>query len=169
MNQKVTVTSPSEPKLQAILTYLSDKAGETVSRDELLENVWGKYGSDEALNQSISKLRKHLREFNLADAIETLPREGYRLTKSINFHSSNTNNYSEASVTTTIKSTADNENLKRCIENEHLKKENKLLKVALAVVLIGFIFSTTYLIYRVSNQVKIIKHKSDVTNTDTGT
>ena len=47
-----------------------------VTRDEFLETVWDNDGSDEALTQAISRLRKILGDNTL---IETVPRTGYRL------------------------------------------------------------------------------------------
>ncbi len=68
-----------EPKVMQVLVFLSKKAGRTVSRDELIDNVWnGTIVSEDAINRCISRLR---RTFH-ADSgvrIETLPKIGYRL------------------------------------------------------------------------------------------
>lgn len=65
-----------EPRLAALLDTLVGRAGETISREELLDLVWADEGSDEALTQAISRLRQFLGNHEL---IRTLPREGYRL------------------------------------------------------------------------------------------
>ena len=64
-----------------LLVYLAKNAGESVSREQLLEEVWqGAFVSDEVLTSAVRKLRKALGD----DAheprfIQTLPGEGYRL------------------------------------------------------------------------------------------
>ncbi|SDM01969.1 Transcriptional regulatory protein, C terminal [Maricaulis salignorans] len=65
-----------EPRLAGVLDLLVRRAGAPVTRDEFLETVWDEDGSDEALNQAISRLRRLL---GRADLIVTLPRIGYRL------------------------------------------------------------------------------------------
>ena len=65
-----------EPRLAGVLDLLVRRAGAPVTRDEFLETVWDEDGSDETLNQAISRLRRLL---GRADLILTLPRVGYRL------------------------------------------------------------------------------------------
>lgn len=65
-----------EPRLADLLDYLVARRGETVSREELLDAIWRHEGSDEALTQAISRLRRLLGSREL---IRTVPREGYRL------------------------------------------------------------------------------------------
>lgn len=65
-----------EPKLAGVLALLVAQAGAPVTRDALLDAVWGDAGSDEALTQAVSRLRRLLGD---ADAIATLPRVGYQL------------------------------------------------------------------------------------------
>ncbi len=68
-----------EPRLGDLLIRLAG-AGGPVSRETLLDDVWGDEGSDEALTQAISKLRRALgdtaRPYRV---IETAPKYGYRL------------------------------------------------------------------------------------------
>ena len=66
-----------EPRIAGLLDHLSEHAGEIVSRDALLDAVWGDEGSDEALTQAVSKLRQALGN---REIIRTEPRQGYRLT-----------------------------------------------------------------------------------------
>ena len=67
-----------EPRLAGLLSVLAQQAGETISRSDLLELVWDEDGSDEALTQAVSRLRRGLGDKSL---IETVPRIGYRLTQ----------------------------------------------------------------------------------------
>jgi DNA-binding winged helix-turn-helix (wHTH) protein/TolB-like protein len=70
---------PLRPKIHALLAYLVERAGSTVSKQELLDAVWpGLVVTDDSLTQAISELRAALgdREQKL---IRTLPRRGYRL------------------------------------------------------------------------------------------
>lgn len=66
-----------EPRLAGLLSVLVQQAGQTISRSDLLALVWDEDGSDEALTQAISRLRRGLGDKSL---IETVPRIGYRLT-----------------------------------------------------------------------------------------
>jgi DNA-binding winged helix-turn-helix (wHTH) protein/tetratricopeptide (TPR) repeat protein/TolB-like protein len=70
-----------EPKAMQVLTLLAGRAGDVVSKKEILTDVWeGTYVSEEVLPNAIWELRKALRD----DAkrprfIQTLPKRGYRL------------------------------------------------------------------------------------------
>ena len=66
-----------EPRLCGVLALLVQRGSTTITRDEFLETVWDNEGSDEALTQAISRLRKLLGD---PAFIETVPRIGYRLT-----------------------------------------------------------------------------------------
>ena len=69
-----------EPKLVGVLLYLVHRAGQTVSKDEILAAVWPDTVVEEvALARSISELRRLLHD----DArnpryVETIPKLGYR-------------------------------------------------------------------------------------------
>jgi len=65
-----------EPRLAGVLHLLARRGVSPVTRDEFLETVWEEDGSDEALNQAISRLRRLLGDASL---IRTLPRVGYCL------------------------------------------------------------------------------------------
>lgn len=65
-----------EPRLCGVLALLVQRGQNIVTRDEFLDTVWDNNGSDEALTQAISRLRKILGDSSL---IETVPRIGYRL------------------------------------------------------------------------------------------
>lgn len=65
-----------EPRLAGVLHLLARRGISPVTRDEFLETVWEEDGSDEALNQAISRLRRLLGDASL---IRTLPRVGYSL------------------------------------------------------------------------------------------
>ncbi|MEL6567962.1 MAG: winged helix-turn-helix domain-containing protein [Pseudomonadota bacterium] len=70
-----------EPKVMDVLCALADADGETLSRDRLIDLVWGvEFGGDESLSRAISILRKALRQLDPeTDYIETVPKRGYRL------------------------------------------------------------------------------------------
>ena len=69
-----------EPKIMMLLSYLIEHAGEVVSRDQLLNNVWtGSIVSDNAVNWSISQLRKVLDDkSNSPRFIKTISKKGYQ-------------------------------------------------------------------------------------------
>jgi TolB-like protein/DNA-binding winged helix-turn-helix (wHTH) protein len=70
-----------EPKVAEVLVHLAQRAGQVVSRDELLTAVWpGVVVGDDALTQAVIKLRKALGDDAKRPAyIETLAKRGYRL------------------------------------------------------------------------------------------
>jgi Tol biopolymer transport system component/DNA-binding winged helix-turn-helix (wHTH) protein len=69
------------PKAAAVLLRLAESAGRTLSRDELLDEVWrGTCPTPDVLTQAIADLRRCLGDDPHAPHyIETLPRLGYRL------------------------------------------------------------------------------------------
>ncbi len=70
------VTKRVEPKVMDVIRTLAAKPGTVISRTALIETVWNvEFGGDESLTRAISKLRKILGN----DAIETVPKRGYRL------------------------------------------------------------------------------------------
>jgi DNA-binding winged helix-turn-helix (wHTH) protein/TolB-like protein/cytochrome c-type biogenesis protein CcmH/NrfG len=70
-----------EPKVMEVLMALAGRAGQAVSREELLAAVWpGVVVGDEALTQSIIKLRRALGDNPRSPTyIETISKRGYRL------------------------------------------------------------------------------------------
>lgn len=67
------------PKVVETLLALVERAGEVRSKADLLARVWPEGFADETnLAQNVYMLRKALREHGLPDAIETVPRRGYR-------------------------------------------------------------------------------------------
>ncbi len=69
------------PKASEVLLCLAECAGDVVSREYLLEAVWGEgQGSAEALNHAIGEVRRVLGDHHDHPTfIQTLPRRGYRL------------------------------------------------------------------------------------------
>jgi DNA-binding winged helix-turn-helix (wHTH) protein len=66
-----------EPKVVDLLLALARRAGQVVSREELLSQVWpGVVVGDDVLTQGVIKLRKALGE---TEHIQTIPKRGYRL------------------------------------------------------------------------------------------
>lgn len=70
-----------EPKVMVLLLRLRENIGQTLTRNQLINTVWGDgSGSDEALTQAVSKLRRALGESpSQPMLIETVPKQGYRL------------------------------------------------------------------------------------------
>ena len=72
-------TEDLEPRLMRVLAILAETPGEAVTRDALLDAVWGEtVVNEDALTRAVSELRKALGEE--ARAIETIRGRGYRLT-----------------------------------------------------------------------------------------
>jgi len=78
-----------EPRVMDVLVYLAAEPGEVVSKEDLLEAVWGgSYVEEGVLTQAIHGLRKALGD----DArqprfIQTIPKRGYRLVASVSIES----------------------------------------------------------------------------------
>lgn len=74
-------TRQVRPKVMDLLTYLAAHRGEVVSKDQLLDGVWGSESvSESALTRTVTDLRQALDDD--ADAprlLETIPKRGYRL------------------------------------------------------------------------------------------
>ncbi len=70
-----------EPRVALLLHFLIEKAGEPISRDALMDRVWGDVMvGDEALTSAIAKLRKALGEDSQhSETIKTIPKIGYQL------------------------------------------------------------------------------------------
>lgn len=70
-----------EPKVMQVLTYLAAHPGDVLTRDEILNAVWGPQAvSDEPLTRCIKDLRKVLRDSPTdAQYIRTIPKIGYMM------------------------------------------------------------------------------------------
>ncbi|HLJ83348.1 MAG TPA: winged helix-turn-helix domain-containing protein [Candidatus Eremiobacteraceae bacterium] len=70
---------PLAPKVAQTLLALLERAGRVVSKEELLETVWGGAAIEDAnLSQNIYTLRRQFEATAGESLIETLPRRGYR-------------------------------------------------------------------------------------------
>ena len=69
------------PLLIELLILLAERAGQVVTKDEILDHVWsGRFVSESALTRNMTELRHVLGEAAGApQIIETIPRRGYRL------------------------------------------------------------------------------------------
>src|SRR5262245_5022100 len=67
-------------KAVEVLCELVERHGEVVTKNELLDHVWGDaFVEESVLPQNIYYLRKTFKEFQtVADPIQTIPRRGYR-------------------------------------------------------------------------------------------
>ena len=70
-----------EPMVMEVLSVLAENAGEVVTREALIDRVWGVgYGGDERLSRAISLLRKALGDTRgKHEYIQTIPKTGYKL------------------------------------------------------------------------------------------
>ena len=70
-----------EPRIMHVLVCLASRPGKVISRDALLEVVWGKVVvNEEALTQAISQLRRVFEDDARSPRfIQTIPKTGYRL------------------------------------------------------------------------------------------
>jgi DNA-binding winged helix-turn-helix (wHTH) protein len=68
------------PKEMGVLVTLYSHANETISREKILNRVWGPdQGNDLGLTQAISRLRKIFKNQTPLEVIVTVPKVGYRL------------------------------------------------------------------------------------------
>lgn len=74
-----------EPRLMKLLVYLAKNSHTTVSKEMILNDVWGQVDvSDESLSQAISKARHYLGDSaRRSHIIKTIPKVGYRLIASV--------------------------------------------------------------------------------------
>ncbi len=73
---------PADTQQVDVLICLIRAFPAIVSKDELIERVWGgRYVTDAALHKTLSNLRKLLREAHGGELIETRHRRGYQLTQ----------------------------------------------------------------------------------------
>ena len=71
---------PVEPRVMELLVYLSARAGQLVTKRELMDQVWGANVVDQAIQRAVSLLRSALGD-SAQDPriIETVPGQGYRM------------------------------------------------------------------------------------------
>ena len=70
-----------EPKVMDVLCCLACHPDRTLSRDEIITEVWGlRFGGDESLTRAVSQIRKGFRCVGAdASPVETVAKRGYRL------------------------------------------------------------------------------------------
>jgi len=74
-----------QPLLVDFVIYLASHAGQTISRDTLIAEVWNDYpGADQSLTNAVYKMRAALAEVG-ADkrCLQTVPKRGYRLCSAV--------------------------------------------------------------------------------------
>ena len=78
------------PKFMQVLVVLAKANGQVVTREELLDEVWPETVVGEAvLTRAVSELRKAFANHpETGDAIETIPKVGYRLLLPVHMHTS---------------------------------------------------------------------------------
>ena len=79
-------TKSVEPKVMAVLAMLVSRAGQVVTREEILDKVWPtETGGDEGLSRNISVLRNELGDERPYQTIKTIPKKGYRFDAEVEF------------------------------------------------------------------------------------
>jgi DNA-binding winged helix-turn-helix (wHTH) protein len=75
-----TIAVPLRPKSFAVLQYLAQRPGELLTKQVLLDAIWGDVAvSEDVVRLSVGELRKALGDDRLAPRfIETVSRRGYR-------------------------------------------------------------------------------------------
>ncbi|MDH5601022.1 MAG: winged helix-turn-helix domain-containing protein [Gammaproteobacteria bacterium] len=129
-----------EPKAMAVLLYMTEHAGEIITREELEKQVWrGSVVTYEALTVTINKIRAALDDDSRHPRyIETLPKRGYRLIAEVN------------TSETTTPSPVDSGN----------KKNIKLVLAALIafVTLLFFTLLYNFITVQTNNQLTLPEH-----------
>ena len=74
-----------EPKVMQVLACLAEQPNEVVSRQHLLNTVWGRRsGSDEQLTRAVGEIRRAFQDNPVNPAfVATIPKRGYRLIGSV--------------------------------------------------------------------------------------
>jgi len=78
---------PVEPQVFDVLAYLAARGDRVVSKEELLDNVWGdRFVSESALTSRIKSARRAVGDDGQAQrVIATVNRRGYRMTAPVDF------------------------------------------------------------------------------------
>lgn len=77
------VASALEPRIMEVLVALAERAGEVVSAEQLLIEVWrGTFYGDNPVHRAIAQLRRHLGD---PSCIATIRKRGYRLVAPVAF------------------------------------------------------------------------------------
>lgn len=76
-----------EPKIMDVLCLLAAHRGEVLSRETIIDTVWGRsFGADESLTRAVSRLRKLFGDARTpAQVIETISKRGYRLIAPVSY------------------------------------------------------------------------------------
>jgi DNA-binding winged helix-turn-helix (wHTH) protein len=89
-----------EPKAMRVLVYLAERAGEAVTREEILRVVWDSSPvKAEVLTNAIWELRKALGDDpQEPEFIQTVSRVGYRIVASVEWKRTNNGAFSRVSI-----------------------------------------------------------------------
>lgn len=81
------VTTALEPRMMEVLIALAERAGEVVSAEQLLIEIWrGTFYGDNPVHKTIAQLRRRLGDSSREpDYIETIRKRGYRLVARVTF------------------------------------------------------------------------------------
>ncbi len=140
---------PLKPKVVETLIVLIENAGNVVSKDYLMEKIWGDIFVEESnLSVNIYELRKALRNFeNTENLIQTVPRRGFRFNAEVLQR--------ESSPLLTKKKIADedsinkpSENLQPSVSTQTANTFGNFNRYAVFVICALLLILITYLIYR---------------------
>ncbi|MFV9068878.1 helix-turn-helix domain-containing protein [Serratia fonticola] len=131
-----------------LFTYLLENADKMVGREELLNNIWDKYGlepSNNSVNQYISLIRKSLSELGCdEEIIKTIPRVGFYIAgEMVTYHVET--QQSVVSTTTSAQPTPEQPGLRKWYKPSLLAIS---LIISTLLVLQPFRSATGYLDYR---------------------
>ncbi len=121
-----------QPKAMEVLLCLASSPGMLVTRDTLIDDVWGAgHGSHEALSHAISEIRNALNDHrDDPEFLQTLPKRGYRLIVEADPIAANTS---------TVVRRSKNDSIVGAIGLlEHLKQRG-VLETALAYLVLGWL------------------------------
>src|SRR5687768_3210617 len=81
------VTTALEPRMMEVLVALAERAGEVISAEQLLIEIWrGTFYGDNPVHKTIAQLRRRLGDRSREpDYIETIRKRGYRLAARVSF------------------------------------------------------------------------------------
>jgi len=138
-----------EPKIMKVLAVLLENSGQVVTRDKLIDEVWGvACGGDERLSRAISILRKSFGDSRGNHTyIQTIPRRGYLLKEQILDRK--------------------NENIEPNLESDaldltnHLPQTSKTLRTKHLIALVSFVIITavayfTYSFYSPAKKIPLV-------------
>ncbi len=121
-----------EPKIMQLLVFMAEHADEVLSRDALLNSVWGDaFVCEQVLTNAISQIRQSFGDAG-RDYLQTIPKKGYRLTARV---------LPESSPESSNVQVSGGEELPRREVGDNSKR---LSKIAATIVVLGIAVALAY-------------------------